>query len=351
VRPLGVGIVGCGWAATDMARAIDALPTAVIAAAHDVNQDTAARLTARHGGALHTSLDDLLADQAVDVVYVAVPHHLLARTAHRVLSAGRHALVEKPMGIDEASVSALRYLAADRALALGVVFELRETGAVRQARQLVRAGAIGPVRAVRIRTIIDKPMTYWQSAPDRDAFDSWRAQRAKAGGGVVLANAIHQIDAVRYITGLSFVRAMAEVATSTAPVEVEDSAAAALRLSNGAIASLVAAAHSPGTTLGENIEIDGELGRLDLNPYGQGQVRLYLRQSWEGFPASEWIDLDPTSIDSHLELVRAFVQAVLTGSAPTATGEDAAAALATVLAIYRSAESGRAVEVSPARSP
>src|SRR5581483_7517985 len=164
---------------------------------------------AAHGAAVSGSLDELLADPRVAVVYVALPHHLLGPTAERALAAGKHALVEKPLALDPAAVAALQRLAAEQGRTIAPVFELRPRGVVR---------------------------------------DGWRARRAEAGGGVVLMNSIHQLDLIRYLTGLSFVRAVAEVATAYADVEVEDTAAAVLRLSNGAIVGLAAAAHSPGAS-------------------------------------------------------------------------------------------------------
>lgn len=345
---LGVGIVGCGWAATDVVRAIGTLADARVAAVHDLHAERAAALANAVGAAVHTDLDGLLHDPAVAIVYVGLPHHLLAPTARRALAANRHVLVEKPVALEEPAVRDLRKLAEQRGLTLGVVFELREAGPFRLARELIAAGAIGDIRAVRLRTVIDKRPEYWTAGSRGVVSDGWRARRDQAGGGVVLMNSIHQIDLVHSLTGLRFVRAMADVATLTAPVEVEDHAAAALRLSNGAVVSLVASAHSPGATREERIEIDGAEGRLDLpDPYGPGRVRAFLRRPWGELAAQRWLDLEVATVDMHVALVRGFLDAVRTGGAPPAGIDDAALALATVLAIYRSAASGQSVDVAP----
>src|SRR5262249_53865763 len=103
----------------------------------------------------------------------------------------------------------------------------------------------------------------------------------------VLMNSIHQLDAVRFLTGLSFVSAAAATATLHAAVDVEDSAAAALRLSNNSVASLVASAHSPGAVKEERIEVDGAGGRMVLpDPSARERLlaRLYLRPPWRNLP-------------------------------------------------------------------
>ena len=206
------------------------------------------------------------------------------------------------------------------------------------ARTLLAEGAIGAVRLVRIRTLIDKRMDYWGPPGHRN----WRARAAEAGGGVVMMNSIHQLDTLRYLTGLDYGQASADIATFAAAVEVEveDTASATLRLSNGAIVSLVAAAHAPGAHEAETIEIDGEHGRLDLpDPFGTAPIRFYRRN--EG----KWIDIPVERPDSHGLMLAAYLSAVA-GEGPVPAGaDDAAAALDAVAAIYRSAATGSTVRI------
>jgi predicted dehydrogenase len=348
VTRLGFGVVGCGGAAADMTRAIAELEETYVAGVYDRLEPRAAEFAAANGTRAYGSLDELIADPAADVVYVALPHHLLAPTAEAALEAGKHALVEKPLALDVDVVHRLGRLAGERGLLVAPVFELRTSAVAREARRLVSGGAIGDVTAVRIRTVIDKPPAYWHSGPRGLVADGWRSRRAEAGGGVVLMNSIHQLDLVRYVTGLSFVRASAEVATLHADVEIEDSAAAVLRLSNGGIGSLVAAAHSPGASDEEQIEIDGVEGRIDLPDFtsrNAAAARVFLRRPWGGLPAGSREVVEAGTTDTYAELLRAFVGAIEDGTPPAATVEDAASALASVQAIYASASSAAAAEI------
>lgn len=346
MTPVGIALVGCGVAAHDLCRAIDAVPEARLAAAYDIVRDAAASLATPRGAAIHDTLDGVLNDAGVELVYVGVPHDVLASTAERAIEAGHHVLVEKPVAFDVADIQHLAVLAGARARVVGVMFELREVGAVRVARRLLGEGAIGRVTAVRIRTVIDKPHAYWGTSVAGAA--SWRSRRDRSGGGVVLMNSIHQLDLVRYLTDQTFIRASAEVGTLAAPagVEVEDVAAAALRLSGGPIVSLSAAAHSPGANLEERIEIDGSDGRLDLSdPYGNGTPRVYVQRTWGDLPARRWTDLAAPRSDPHASLLAGVVRAIRHGERPPVGLDDAEAALATVLAIYQSAAQGRAAPV------
>lgn len=339
---LGIGIIGGGTAALDLVRAIDAVPTVQLTAVHDRHEHLAAELATDRGATVHAGIEDLLTDPRVDVVYVGLPHDLLAPAARRALTANRHALVEKPMGLDVASIQDLDQLATRRRLGLGIMFQLRYHATTRVARRLLRAGAIGRVTTIRIWTVIDKADTYWQSGYRGRVLDDWRARRSRAGGGVVLMNSIHQIDLIRFVTGLAFSSASAMVRTVRAKVEVEDAAAAALALSNGGLASLVASAHSPGARDAERIEIDGTLGHLELpDPDGTAPVTMFLRRPWRGFSADVPLTMEAPHVDPYVEFLRAYAVAIRTGRPPPATAEDAIAALEAVLAIYESAATGR----------
>lgn len=347
---LGFGIVGCGGAALDVARAIDVIRGAQVVATHDRALDNAADIAASRGASVHADLDGLLAEPSVDVVYVGLPHDLLASTALRALESGRHVLVEKPMGLRLEDIAAIADAAGAHGRAAGVLFELREVAAMRAAHDLVGRGAVGDIRQVRIQTVIDKPATYWRSGPTGRVVDDWRGRRDRAGGGVILMNAIHQLDLVRWITGSSVVRAIAEVGEPPPGVEVEDRGVAALRLDGGAQVALVAHAASAGAREQERIEIDGTLGRLDLpDPYTRGPLSAYLRRPWDGYAQDRWHEIASNAVDPFVAHLEAFTRAVEAGSPAPVGPDDAAAALAVVLAIYESSATGRAVATNLAR--
>lgn len=334
---IGLGVIGCGWAAGEIARVAPDLPQLEIVAAADTDTARAAAYATRTGARIAADIDALLADPAVTAVYAGVPHHLLAPIVRRALAAGKHVLAEKPLALTSEEADELGALADGAGLKLAVFFELHRAGSVELARRLLAEGAIGKPRFIRIRTIIDKKLAYW-GTPEQP---SWRASKRQAGGGVLLMNTIHQLDTLRYVTGLDYVRASGEIDTFTAPaeVEVEDAFSATLRLSNGGLLSIAGAAHSPGASEEETIEIDGDAGRLDLpDPFGTGPVRLYQ-------PTTGWRDFPIERPDSHALMLKDFLDAIIDGRDVPASAADAAAALAAVNAIYRSAAEGRTVDI------
>jgi predicted dehydrogenase len=221
------------------------------------------------------------------------------------------------------------------------MFEIRQTGAARVAHELLAGGAIGEIACVRMRTLIDKPFRYWRSGSSERVRSTWRARRAEAGGGVVLMNVIHQIDVLRMITGMDLTDVAGYVGTQVADraeVEVEDTGVAVFRLSNGALGSLVAAAHVAGMTEGETIEIDGTQGSLRTpDPYGPGACSVYLRRPWGNLPVETWTAVPSPPADPFLATVDAFADAVREHGPAPVGASDAAAALDIVLRLYASA--------------
>src|SRR5579859_315242 len=307
------GIIGCGGAAFAAGEAIAASPRAALRIVNDTAEPLAARLAERFHVPYTTQLDAFLATPGLDAVYIAVPHHLLAPLARQALQAGKHTLVEKPMALSLAEADDLIALAERQSLALGVFYEYRLAGIYAQAHELIQGGALGRLIGVRLHTLIDKPMRYWQSGLSGSSASPWRGQKARAGGGVLLMNTSHQLDALRYVTGLEVVSVAAHIGSLVAPVEVEDTAAVSLRFDNGALGTIFAGAHLAGETAGERCDIYGTEGQLRLpDPYSDGAAdppRVYLRRAWGDIPAGAWQSLARAATPVFAEAIDNFDEA------------------------------------------
>ena len=341
------GIVGCGSASVPVCEAILASPFTELAAVYDVNNELAKDLSGRFHVPVMKTLEELLTNQTVDAVYIAVPHNLLSPLTQQTLEAGKHALTEKPLAISLEEVDRLIKLATERQLTLGVFYEMRYAAAHALAREFIRAGAIGNIVGIQIQTLIDKPLAYWQSGYSGRSLNPWRGIKAQAGGGVVLMNTSHLLDALRYVTGLSVTSVSAEIGTLVADVEVEDMATATLRFDNGAIGSLIAGAHISGADNEEGCSIYGVEGQIRLpDPYGSEPLRMYLKQAWGDFTAGEWHSIPTEPVPVYQRAIEDFAQVVGTKECVPISAQDARQVLAVVLAIYQSAAERRTIPIS-----
>ncbi len=123
---------------------------------------------------------------------------------------------------------------------LSVNFHAQVDPLCQAARDLVAQGAIGQVVGTRIVFRGDKPASYWTSGYSGRVATDWRVKKATAGGGVLIMNAIHDLNTMRFITGLEAVRVYAEYGTFDTPVEVEDFIAVTYRYDNDAIGTIEA---------------------------------------------------------------------------------------------------------------
>jgi len=346
-KPIRFGIVGCGAASIPVCEAISSSPLTELAAVYDVNQDLADDISQRFNVPMMGAFEELLANEMVDAVYVAVPHYLLAPLTQQVLEAGKHALTEKPLAISLEEIDGLIKLATEQQLALGVFYEMRYAPAHANARELVQTGAIGKVVGVQIQTLIDKSLTYWQSGYMGRAINPWRGIKAQAGGGVVLMNTSHLLDALFYITGLRVTNVSAEIGNLISNVEVEDMAAATLRFENGAIGSLIAGAHISGADNEECCFIYGTEGQIRLpDPYGSEPLRTYLKRPWREYSSAHWHAIPRESVSVYQQAIDDYANAVQSGNCIPIDAQAARQVLAVVLAIYQSSAERRPINIS-----
>lgn len=146
-----VGLLGAGYILEAHAKAVRAVPGAELVAVCDVSRRRAEAAAAAHGIAKAcTTLDDLLA-AGVDAVHVLVPPQLHLELARRLLEAGVHVLVEKPMGIGAEACLGLAELAEARGLQLGVNHNFLFLPAYERLRAMLRDGTIGRLDHVSLR--------------------------------------------------------------------------------------------------------------------------------------------------------------------------------------------------------
>jgi predicted dehydrogenase len=143
---VSVGVVGLGYWGPNLARNFDSLPDADLRWLCDCADERLDQFAPRFPGARTTrSLDDLLADPQLDAVVLATPVSTHASLAARVLAAGKHCFVEKPLAQSAAegqeAVDAAR--ASGRVLMVGHLLEYHP--GLERLSELARAGELGEV--------------------------------------------------------------------------------------------------------------------------------------------------------------------------------------------------------------
>ena len=144
-----VGVVGLGYWGPNLARNFDRLPDAELAWLCDSSEEALERWGRAFPSArTSTRLDDLLDDASLDAVVVATPVSTHAELAARVLAAGKHCFVEKPLALSarEAEEVVEAACAAERVLMVGHLLEYHP--GVERLTELVRSGELGELRYI-----------------------------------------------------------------------------------------------------------------------------------------------------------------------------------------------------------
>lgn len=215
-RGIGFGIAGLGTAGIAMLAAALRHPGIDVVGLADPQIDALCSPTLAI--ARHKDLLDLLADPAVDAVHVATPTHLHFDHVSAAFDAGKHVVVEKPVTANTESARALQARQGQIGLAAIVGHSESFEPYVRKAAQLLGEGSIGrPVAASSTKA------TTWLARPRApEELDP------ATGGGLVLRQGVHQVDALRTVlapsewrvTGASRVVTDGIVAAFEAAVEV-----------------------------------------------------------------------------------------------------------------------------------
>ena len=150
VPSLGWGILGTGWIADKFATALRAHTRQRIVAVGSRTRERAERFAAVIGAErAHGSYEALVADPGVDVVYVATPHAHHVPDALLALAAGKHVLVEKPLGINAADAERLRRAAADAGVFCGEALWTLFLPKFDVIGQLLAAGELGDITGLQ----------------------------------------------------------------------------------------------------------------------------------------------------------------------------------------------------------
>ncbi|MDR2043458.1 MAG: Gfo/Idh/MocA family oxidoreductase [Clostridium sp.] len=202
-----------------------------------------------------SAAEELLARKEVDAVVIATPNQTHAALTRQALLHGKHVLVEKPVGLSLDEIDELDGLARKAGLCFSVMFQLRVHPAFRELKRLLPA--LGDLERICWRvTQYYRPQSYY------DGSRSWTGKWRTDGGGVLLNQAIHQLDLWQHLFGLPD-EAVASVRFGAfRDIEVEDQATVMFRYRGGLTGTFLATVDEEGT--GDRLEVAGRNGRAVL---------------------------------------------------------------------------------------
>lgn len=331
-RPTGWGLIGTSTiAAEHMIEAIRAQHGHAVVAVHSSNPARGHAYAERHGIATsHDTVEALLADPAVDVVYISTTNELHREQVLSAAAAGKHVLCEKPLALDLDDAIAMVETCRAAGVLMATNHHLRNAATHRQIRDLVRQGAIGKPLFARVFHAVHLP----------PHLQGWRLDKPQAGGGVILDITVHDADTLRFLLDAEPTEAVGMTQQAAmASHGLEDGVMAVLRFDNGVLAQLHDAFTVKHAATG--IEIHGDAGSIiGRDVMTQRPVGTVILRNAEGES-----EIPIAHENLYVRGVGTFAAALRGEGQPAATGEDGVRSLAAALAVMNACQSGQRTDI------
>lgn len=328
---IGWGVLGCGRMAERR------IGPAFADAGHSTliafcSRDLARATAFQHRFGAQAAFDDIAAlcrDDRIQAIYIGTPNALHAEQACRILAAGKHVLVDKPMALTAADAE--RMIGASRLASrmLGVLHQQRFHPANQALIKLVRGGAPGRLLNIRMQIAMWYPTA-----------GVWRGDKSTSGGGAAMDLGPHALDLLLQMAGMPS-RVDAQLHQLVSKSGVEDHCIAHLEYENGMLAQIelsYAARH-----YGGRIEVYGDQGTVIIDGSLQqaAEYTTLIRQGDQPGPAVTTM----ANHNCYRDAMDDFSLAIHTRRSPAVTAEDGLATVRLLESIYESCERGRPVDL------
>ena len=344
------GIIGGGSIAGFHARAIQAMEGGKLIATYVRNPEKAAAFSKEHGCEVYTELNELLADDRIDIVTITTPSGYHLEPTIAAAKAGKHIICEKPLEITPERTEEMIRVCKEEGVVLSGIFNRRFYPAVEALKHAVVEGRFGTL------TLCDAYVKWYRTQAYYDS-GAWRGTWELDGGGALMNQSIHTIDLLTYIAG-----DVKRLSASTAcliheGIEVEDTAVAILEFESGA-RGVIQGSTACWSATGHPAEVHicGSHGSAFMadeyfrvwefqedHPEDRLIRSKLMRSSGAGAGAN-----DPKAIDfiGHQRNFEDVVRAIERGKEPLVSGAEALKSIKIIDAIYRSTrEDGKWVSV------
>lgn len=227
MKTFRAAVIGCGVISKNHISALLANPDTELVCVCDIDPDRAHAAAEKAGCRAYTDYAEMIEKEELDAVHVCLPHYLHSKAAIYAMEHGLWALTEKPMDAFLPAAKEMARVSEKTGMRLGVIFQNRYNPGSVFARELIQSGRAGRVLSLNGTVCWHRDEAYYGQR--------WRADYETAGGGVLINQAIHTLDLIRWLSGseVSFVRASAFHHGETTAT-VEDTAEGVIKFTSGA---------------------------------------------------------------------------------------------------------------------
>ena len=349
MKKVRFGVIGTGGIGHMHLGYMKELTRAEVTCVCDIRKDVLDEVSKTYGVPAFTDSTKLIKSGLCDAVLLCTPHYQHATIGIVAANAGLHVLTEKPMAVQAGMADKLIAAAKKNKVKLGVMFQRRTHPLWKRAKEIIDSGALGKL----VRTCMIEPHFRTQAYYDSGG---WRATWSGEGGGVMMNQAPHSLDAFVWLGGMPS-KVVGKVDIRAHKIEVEDTASALLTYPNGATGYITTNTFEfPPVSLFQFVgdravlEIRDDKLRLGVSSPGAVEFIHSTKEAWS-FPIPAWTDVGVKSQPhGHRFVTENFIGAVLDGDVIIATGEASRDSLELANAITVSSAQGKEVDLPLKRS-
>lgn len=336
-----VAMIGCG-SITRYRHAPEyaAHPDVEIAAFADRHIERAEKLATQYGAKAYDKWSDIVALKDIDAVSVCTSNVTHGPITIAALKSGKHVLCEKPMATSDEEAATMIETAERAGKFLMIGHNQRLAPSHIKAKQILRSGTIGDV--VSFRT------TFSHGGPEGWSIEGakgWFFKRDEAFVGSMGDLGVHKADLLLWLLGEDIVEVSAFIEQIAKPFgNVDDNAVCLLRTRGGSVGTLTASwSHKPGED--NSTIVYGTKGILKIGADPTYPIVVNLIGGENQFFQIGRIQTNDSGGQTDSGVIRAFIEAISTGTPPEISGQEGRRALAVILACLESAETGKHVRV------
>ena len=332
-------VIGCGNIFPMHAVSIQRTPGVELVAVCDVKKDRARASAEEFSCTAYTDYQEMLRAEQLDVVHLCLPHYLHAPVAIDCMKQGVNVLTEKPMAITLEDAKAMIDTARQHGVTLGCIFQNRYNAGTALVKEEMNKGSLGQVKSA-------KCFVTWNRSDDYYGASDWKGTWEKEGGGVIIDQAIHTLDMLRYLIGEDIAYIDATIANrGHASIEVEDTAEGVIAYKSGLLTNFHAINYYS-YDADVSIEIDCENALVEMKGDGavvkfkDGRTLIAQRNPDENF---DYGNVKSYWGVNHIKQISNFYESMRSGNAPFIPVESAYKTQEMVCAIYQSGKEGRKI--------
>jgi UDP-N-acetyl-2-amino-2-deoxyglucuronate dehydrogenase len=346
MNKLRVGIIGCGNIFPMHAESVRqaCAEIAQIAAVCDNKKDRAENAGRKYNCPFYFDYREMIDREKPDVIHICTPHFLHKEMSVYAAEKGVHIFQEKPLAINIKDALETAKKIEETGVKFGISFQNRYNPGTKMAKEIISKGELGQLKSAKLILTWCKPDGYYTKS-------DWKGTWDKEGGGVIIDQAIHSLDILRYLFGseIEYVDAttgnrMHEV------VKVDDEASGVIMFKTGAYVNFYVMNHySYDDDL--TMEIHGEKGLIKMV---KDSAEAVFYKGWKRKKAepkkSDRIDYGEGVKDywgvCHSIAIKNFYKSVINKTAPEISVDEGLQTQWLVEAIYESGRTGKRVNMS-----